>query len=128
LLKEKEVFDNSSLRDRRKSVKDIFAVIAEARIRLAMEKGEFNNLPGKGKPLAIDNSLALVPAEERIAYIVMKNAGLVPGEAALLQEIDSLKMTSAGCLDRTGKRRIDKKLRETNIRYNILMEKRRSRR
>lgn len=109
-------------------MKNIFASIAEARIRQAMEKGEFKDLPGKGKPLTIDNSLALVPAEERMAYIVMKNAGLVPDEVAVMQEIDSLRKSADACPDRMEKKKLDKKLRETGIRCSIMMEKRRSRR
>ena len=33
---------------------DILAIIAERKIREAMARGELDDLPGKGKPLALD--------------------------------------------------------------------------
>lgn len=51
----------------------------ESRIAQAHEQGEFDNLPGKGKPLQLDDD-RLVPEEVRAAYKVLKNAGFVPPE------------------------------------------------
>ncbi len=70
---------------------NIFQYIAEQRIREAYEKGEFDNLPGYGKP--IDNSTYFsVPAEERIAVHIMKNAGIVPVEVRLRKKIYELRL------------------------------------
>jgi DnaJ homologue, subfamily C, member 28, conserved domain len=63
--------------------------IAEARIREAQEDGAFDNLPGKGKPLEIED-LSWVPEELRIGYHVLKNAHVVPPEAELLKDIHTL--------------------------------------
>ncbi|GAB6037822.1 DUF1992 domain-containing protein [Fundidesulfovibrio butyratiphilus] len=57
------------------------AYIAEQRILEAMEKGEFDNLPGKGKPLDLDDD-ANVPEDLRMAYKLLKNAGYAPEELA----------------------------------------------
>jgi hypothetical protein len=55
----------------------VFQVIANARIREAMEKGEFDNLEGKGKPLK--NLGTMVEGGEMdLAHKIMKNAGIVP--------------------------------------------------
>jgi NAD(P)H-dependent FMN reductase len=64
-------------------------LIAEDRIRQAIGRGEFQNLPGTGEPLALDDDL-LVPAEVRVAYRVLKNAGFVPPAVALRKEISEL--------------------------------------
>jgi hypothetical protein len=69
---------------------DVFAIIAERRIREAMERGEFNNLAGHGKPLVMED-LSAVPEELRMAYKVMKNAGCVPPEVELSNEVASLR-------------------------------------
>jgi hypothetical protein len=53
--------------------------LAERRILEAQEAGEFDNLPGEGAPLALDDD-ALVPEELRAAYRLLKNAGFVPPE------------------------------------------------
>ncbi|WP_068542590.1 DnaJ family domain-containing protein [Thermodesulfatator autotrophicus] len=64
----------------------IFQRLAEQRIQKAIQKGEFENLPGKGKPLELED-LSHVPEELRLAYKVLKNAGFLPPEAELLKEI-----------------------------------------
>lgn len=43
-------------------------------IRKAMEEGQFDNLPGKGKPLHLDENIHEDPAW-RLAYHVLRNAG-----------------------------------------------------
>lgn len=57
------------------------AFIAEQRILEAMERGEFDNLPGKGKPLDLEDD-ANVPEDLRMAYKLLKNAGYAPEELA----------------------------------------------
>ena len=52
----------------------IFEKLAEEKIVAAMQRGEFNALPGAGKPLPADN-LPGVPEELRLACKVLKNAG-----------------------------------------------------
>lgn len=53
--------------------------LAEKHILAALEKGELDNLPGAGKPLAIDDD-SHVPAHLRAAYRILKNAGCLPPE------------------------------------------------
>jgi hypothetical protein len=61
---------------------DFISYIAEQRIREAIEKGEFEHLEGFGKP--IDNSEYFsIPAEERVSYHILKNAGVIPEEVEL---------------------------------------------
>lgn len=60
--------------------------IAEARIAEARERGEFDNLPGEGRPLDLEED-GLVPEELRAAYRMLKNAGYLPPEVALRREI-----------------------------------------
>jgi hypothetical protein len=63
--------------------------LAERRIREAQERGEFDDLPGSGRPLELDDD-ALVPDELRAAYRVLKNAGFVPPEIETFREIRDL--------------------------------------
>ena len=69
---------------------DTFAAIAEHKIREAMERGEFDNLRGHGQPLVMED-LSGVPEELRMAYKVLKNAGCLPPEVELSNEIESLR-------------------------------------
>jgi len=67
---------------------DIFDQIVERRIAEAMEQGQFDGLPGAGRPLDLDEE-PLVAPELRTAYRILKNAGYVPDEVRLLAEISS---------------------------------------
>ena len=69
---------------------DIFAKIAEEKIKEAMENGEFDNLPGKGKPLKLEED-AWIPEDLRMAYKLLKNAGCIPPELELRNEIINMR-------------------------------------
>ena len=58
----------------------------EKKIKQAVEKGEFDNLPGKGQPLKLEDD-SHVPEELRLAYKILKNADFVPPEVQLRKEI-----------------------------------------
>ena len=60
--------------------------LAEERIQEAAARGEFDNLPGKGKPLPQDE-LDWVPEELRMAYRILKNSGHLPEEVLIRREI-----------------------------------------
>lgn len=66
---------------------DPLTAIAERRIQEAIERGEFDDLPGKGKPLDLGEDDRAVPAELRMAYRILKNAGLLPPDIELHKEI-----------------------------------------
>jgi hypothetical protein len=69
---------------------DILASIAERKIQEAIDRGEFKNLPGRGKPLVMED-LSGIPEELRMAYKILKNAGCVPPEVELTNEVASLR-------------------------------------
>jgi hypothetical protein len=56
-----------------------FELIAERKIEEAAARGEFDGLPGEGRPLDLDDD-ALVPEDLRMAYRILKNAGFAPQE------------------------------------------------
>jgi hypothetical protein len=60
--------------------------LCEARIQQAIKNGEFDELPGSGKPLTLDND-SMIPEELRAAYRLLKNAGYIPPELQLRREI-----------------------------------------
>ncbi|HXH04436.1 MAG TPA: DnaJ family domain-containing protein [Candidatus Competibacteraceae bacterium] len=65
---------------------NIIDAIAEARILEAQQRGEFDHLPGAGRPLQWDDD-SLIPEELRAAYRLLKNAGCLPPELELRREI-----------------------------------------
>lgn len=67
-----------------------FDQIAEAKIAEAMRDGAFDNLPGAGRPLDLDDD-RLVPEELRMAYRILRNAGYVPPEVEARKEAADLR-------------------------------------
>jgi hypothetical protein len=63
--------------------------LVEQRIAAARDAGEFDDLPGAGRPLDLDDA-PLVPEELRVAYRILKNAGFVPPEVETRREIAGL--------------------------------------
>ena len=63
--------------------------VAEERIQEALRRGDFDHLPGSGKPLELDDD-RLVPAEVRVAFRILKNSGHVPPEVLARREIAEL--------------------------------------
>ena len=74
------------------------ARIAEQRIVEALERGELDRLPGAGKPLVLDDD-SQVPEAMRVAYRVLRNAGLVPEEVSLRRELEDLELAAADAPD-----------------------------
>ncbi len=60
--------------------------LAEEHIREAQARGEFNNLPGAGRPLVLDNHAA-VPEELRAGYRLLRNSGYLAPEVLFYREI-----------------------------------------
>lgn len=81
-----------------------FDRIAEQRIVEAIGRGELDDLPGAGRPLALDDD-ALVPPELRMAYRVLRNAGFVPPEIEERREAASLRALIGATLDESERRR-----------------------
>ena len=92
--------------------------LADAHIEAAAERGEFDDLPGAGRPLVLDDAPG-VPAELRAGYRLLKNAGFVPPEIAARREIrdieDLLRMARPECDE---SERLSRRLRwlETRLR------------
>jgi len=103
---------------------DIMVKIAEEKIREAIRNGEFDNLPGKGKPLQLED-LSRVPPELRASYIVLKNAGVLPEELQIKKEIINLQRLLECCMEENEKMEMRRNLNEKVMRFEMLMERRR---
>lgn len=97
--------------------------IAEERIREAQQAGAFDNLPGKGKPLELED-LSWVPEELRIGYLVLKNAHVLPPEAQLRKDVHTIEDLLKHVEDEGERRALAKSLQWKLIRLDLL--KRRS--
>uniref|UniRef100_C5D593 DnaJ homologue subfamily C member 28 conserved domain-containing protein n=1 Tax=Geobacillus sp. (strain WCH70) TaxID=471223 RepID=C5D593_GEOSW len=102
---------------------DIIWRVAEDKIREAMKNGEFDNLPGFGKPLELED-LSHIPEDLRIGYLMLKNAGYVSEEIEIKKDLMTLEDLLRCCEDEDEKEKLKKKLNEKLLRWNALMKKR----
>ncbi|WP_026573956.1 DnaJ family domain-containing protein [Bacillus sp. UNC438CL73TsuS30] len=102
---------------------DLFHIVSEERIKKAYEDGEFENLPGMGKPLPLDD-LAGVPEELRMAYKLLKNAGYTEEEGHLRREMTTIEDLMKKCDDPGEREGLRRKLNEKLLRFNQMMSKR----
>ncbi|HSL44695.1 MAG TPA: DUF1992 domain-containing protein [Anaerolineales bacterium] len=100
----------------------MFDRIVESIIKDAMERGEFDNLPGKGKPIDLTEYFE-TPEEVRLANSLLKNAGMTSREVDLLKEIAGLKQVLAAVLDEKKKQQIQKQIQQKQIEFSLMMER-----
>jgi hypothetical protein len=104
-----------------------FDKIVEAIIREAQERGDFDNLPGKGKPIDL-SAYFETPEEIRNAYSMLKNAGMVPAEVELLQDLAALKDRLEATYEEQERNKIQKTIQEKLLQFNVMMEQQKRRR
>ena len=98
-----------------------FEKIVEERILKAQKMGEFENLPGAGKPLAIEDH-RFISEELRLAYKILKNADCLPVEIELKKEIKQTQDLLTGMQETSEKYRILKKLNFLILKLNSIRD------
>jgi hypothetical protein len=83
-----------------------------------MQRGEFSDLPGAGKPLPRDE-LSMVDEEIRMAYRILKNSGCAPPGISLRNEIAELEQSLS---DHAEQAQHDKTIRKLHYLYMRLDE------
>ena len=101
-----------------------FALLAESKIRAAIERGEFDDLPGRGRPLPRD-AMARVPGELRAGYRILHNAGCLPPELEARKEVARLGALLDAAGDPAERARLSALRRDAELRYALLTERRR---
>jgi hypothetical protein len=94
----------------------------DEKIKEAIARGEFDNLPGKGKPLDLDAYFA-TPEHLRMGHSILKSADILPEEMELLKQIEGLKKSLDSCTSQIEKRAIQKQLSEKITNFNMRMER-----
>ena len=101
--------------------------IVEEMIKKAQERGEFNDLPGKGKPIDLTEYFEM-PEEVRVAQAMLKNAGMAPREVDLLKEIAGLRQILTKVVDEKKKVELQKQIQEKQIEFNLMLERQKKQR
>ena len=98
-----------------------FEKLIEERIKKAQVDGAFENLPGSGQPLHLEDDRH-IPEDLRMAHKVLKNADCLPPEVQLRKEIRTTEDLLAGMTDTEQKYRTIKKLNFLILKLNALKD------
>jgi hypothetical protein len=98
--------------------------IAEGKIREAMREGKFDGITRDG---AIDlEEYFKMPTELRLAYSMLKNAGMVPEEVEMLKEVDRLQTALAAAPDAAASEALRAQLAQARLRLDVALERARA--
>jgi hypothetical protein len=98
-----------------------FEKIVEERIRRAIEKGEFQDLPGSGEPLSLEDD-SHIPEDLRLAFKILKNAECLPPEIELRKDIERTEDLLAALPDTVDKYQILRKLNFLILKLNAMRQ------
>jgi hypothetical protein len=93
----------------------------DEKIKEAIARGEFDNLPGKGNPLDLDAYFA-TPEHLRMGYSILKSADIIPEEMELLREIEGFKKSMDSSTTPMKKKALRQQLSEKLTNLNMRME------
>jgi hypothetical protein len=93
--------------------------IADQKIREAIARGELDDLPGKGKPLELEDD-SYIPEDLRLAYKILKNADCLPQELELRKEIRTTELLLEGIKDTQEKYKQMKRLNYLIMKLNTM--------
>ena len=96
--------------------------IVEKKIKDAEKNGEFDNLPGKGKPLNLEDD-SRIPEDLRLAYKILKNADCLPPEIELKKEIKQMEDMLENIPDEKERYRQIKKINLKIMKLNMMGHK-----
>lgn len=100
----------------------MFDKLVEQKIREAQRAGEFDRLEGAGRPVNLDAYFS-APEELRAGYAVLKNAGVLPEEAQLRGEINSLRERLDASRDPQERAALARSLNELALKYSLMVER-----
>jgi DnaJ-like protein len=91
-------------------------------IKAAIERGEFDDLKGKGKPIDLDAYFAM-PEDVRMGFSILKSNNFVPEEIDRLKEIAEIKEQIALSEDEEARVKLKKLLDERSLALSMILER-----
>ena len=92
--------------------------VVEERIQRAQEEGAFDNLPGKGKALPLDDD-SWIPEDLRLSYKILKNSNCLPIEMEMRKEIFNLRQLLDAAIDPETRRELRRELNLLVLKLNV---------
>ena len=100
--------------------------IAENKIREAIARGGFDNLPGAGEPIDLEEYFR-TPEHLRMAYSILKSARCLPEEVELMNEIDALDRELGESRTDAERERLRRRLRDRRLQLAMALDRQRAR-
>ncbi|MBW2095688.1 MAG: DUF1992 domain-containing protein [Deltaproteobacteria bacterium] len=99
-----------------------FEKIVERKIKEALKEGVFDDLPGSGHPVDLQDDSS-VPEDLRLAYKILKNADCLPPEIQLRKEIRQMEDMLDSIPDEKEKYRQIKRINFKIMQLNMMGKK-----
>jgi hypothetical protein len=100
----------------------MFDKLVEQKIREAQQAGEFDGLEGEGRPVNLE-AYFNTPEGLRAGYAVLKNAGVLPVEAAVLKELNETAARLEECRDEAERERLRRAVQDLKLKYDLWVER-----
>jgi hypothetical protein len=91
-------------------------------LREAIERGEFQNLPGQGRKLDLDDYFN-APEDVRLGYGLLKSNNFVPEEVQMLKDIESLQEKLKQATSEEERKTLQREIETRRLKYNLLMDR-----
>ncbi len=91
-------------------------------LREAIERGEFQNLPGQGRKLDLDDYFN-APEEVRLGYGLLKSNNFIPEEVQMLKDIESLQEKLKQTTVEEERKTLQREIEARRLKYNLLMDR-----
>lgn len=98
-----------------------FEDAVETIIQEAMQRGEFDDLPGAGKPIDLTDYFN-AQEDVRVAHAMLKNAAIIPIEVELLNRIAQLRTAASSASGEPQQREIRRKIAALQLELNLRLE------
>lgn len=95
-------------------------------INKAIQNGEFDHLPGKGKPIQLQPPNPFESKQETLLNNILKGSGVVPIEVQILKEMEGVRQRLDACTDDGQKHALRARLRELELKYAVQMDARKT--
>ena len=89
----------------------------------SQRSGELSSAPSWGKPLNLGDGYEETPAELRMGYKILKDAGVVPPEVELMQRIEAQRQAVAAAADDSSAAPLQRQLVEMQQQLQLRLER-----
>lgn len=98
--------------------------LIERQIQKAQSEGKLEGLAGEGKPLPDRSGEAYLDAGEAVGYRMMAEAGALPEEFKLKNQLEDARKAWQAATDADEKKRLMAQIADLDLRYSIATEAR----